>query len=287
MDDYDEFREYLERACGISLGENKRYLVNSRLSGLLREHGMASLAELVARLRRSGEEGLRQRAVDAMTTNETQWFRDGYPFLVLKDVVLPALGRQGSAPLRIWSAGCSSGQEAYSISMAVEEFRFGQPGRLVREVEVLGTDLSSRMLAVARAGVFDQMAVSRGLSPERQSRFFVTSGGQWRVRDEVRRRVSLRELNLLSGFGALGRFDAIFCRNVLIYFAPERKLDILVRMARALNPGGFLILGASEALPAQVSGFEMIQHGGGVFYRLKDRAGTQPADAYGSALAGT
>jgi chemotaxis protein methyltransferase CheR len=267
VEGYAEFREFLERTSGIHLGENKQYLVKTRLAGVMREHGFDSLPALLGVVRGPGNTPLRQRVVDAMTTNETQWFRDAVPFRILQETVLPALGASGAGRLRIWSAACSTGQEAYSISMAVEELRQRSPGRLAREVEVVGTDLSSNALAVAQSGVYDDMALSRGLAPERRDRFFLRRGAAWQVREEVRRRCSFRQANLLQSFAALGRFDVIFCRNVLIYFARANKVDILTRMARALSPQGYLFLGASEALPQEVSELRMERVEGGVLYR--------------------
>ena len=272
MDGYPEFRELLERTSGISLGENKQYLVKTRLAGIMREHKFDSLSQLVRAVGGSGGHALRQRVVDAMTTNETQWFRDTVPFNVLQSTVLPDLGA-GAGKLRVWSAACSTGQEGYSVSMAVEEFRQKNPGRLNREVEIVGTDLSAGALAVAQSGVYDGMALSRGLTPERRDRFFVRQGDSWRVKDDIRRRCTFRQGNLLQSFAMLGRFDVVFCRNVLIYFSRPNKIDILSRMAKVLAPGGYLFLGASEALPQEVSDLRMERVDGGVLYRPAAPAG--------------
>ncbi|MCP4042201.1 MAG: chemotaxis protein, partial [Gammaproteobacteria bacterium] len=170
VDDYQQFREFLEKVSGINLGENKHYLINSRLNSVMREFSIGSLGELINRLNRGIASTLRQKTVDAMTTNETQWFRDIYPFKIFREQVLKELGSRGGGKLRIWSAACSSGQEPYSLSISVDEFRQKNPGRLSREVEIVGTDLSSSMLTVAQEGVYDSMALSRGLSEERKQR---------------------------------------------------------------------------------------------------------------------
>lgn len=269
MPAYREFGEFLERTAGIHLGDSKRYLVKSRLGSVLRAHGLDSLDALVRNLRGRPPDRLAREVVDAMTTNETQWFRDAHPFDLFARRILPELGGQGRQPLRVWSAACSSGQEVYSIAMVVEEYRIGNPGRLTREVEVLGTDISPTVLAVAENGIYDEMSLARGLSAERRRRHFVPTQGGWQVKEPLRRRASFRELNLLQGYATLGRFEVIFCRNVLIYFSRERKLDIIQRMAATLRPGGFLVLGASEAMPLGVDRFAMLRDDAGVMYRLR------------------
>jgi chemotaxis protein methyltransferase CheR len=267
--EYRRFCDLLDRLSGISLGENKRYLVDSRLGALIAELGVSGLGEFVTRLEADLSGRLRRRVVDAMTTNETQWFRDAHPFTALAERILPELAGRGMGPLRIWSAGCSSGQEPYSIAMVAEEMRFLRPGSLIRPLEVVATDISPSVLTAARAGVYDELAVTRGLSEERRRRFFQHAAEGWEVREEVRRSVQFREMSLLDTFAPLGRFDAIFCRNVLIYFSRSRKQDILTRMAATLSPGGFLLLGASESLSALADRFEMVRHGGAVLYRLR------------------
>ena len=267
--EFRRFCELLDRLSGISLGENKRYLVDSRLGTLIAELGLNGLGDLVTRLEADLSGRLRRRVVDAMTTNETQWFRDVHPFTALAERVLPELAGRGIGPLRMWSAGCSSGQEPYSIAMVVEEQRFLRPGSLTRAVEVVATDISPSVLAAARAGMYDDLAVSRGLSEDRRRRFFQRAVEGWQLRDEVRRSVQFREMSLLDSFAPLGRFDVVFCRNVLIYFSRTRKQDILTRMAATLSPGGFLLLGSSESLSVLGERFEMVRHGGAVLYRLR------------------
>jgi chemotaxis protein methyltransferase CheR len=268
-EDYRRFCEWLERLSGIALGEHKRYLVDSRLGGLMIELGIGGLGELVERLQREGTGRLTRRVVDAMTTNETQWFRDVHPFTVLFERVLPDLGGRGAGPLRVWSAGCSSGQEPYSLAMLLDEFRHLRPGVLTRPVEVVATDIAASVLAQAQTGIYDDLALTRGLSEERRRRHFRSVAGGWQVRAELRRQVHFREMSLLESFASLGRFDVVFCRNVLIYFSRERKHDILTRMASCLVPGGYLMLGASESLGGVVDRFEMVRHAGTVLYRLK------------------
>jgi chemotaxis protein methyltransferase CheR len=268
-DDYRAFRNFLEQASGITLGDNKEYLVTSRLAGLLRERGMSSLRQLLGLLHRGVDNGLRTAVVDAMTTNETFWFRDLPHYVLLTERILPELaGRDGRMP-RIWSAACSSGQEPYSLSMAVHRYLGRNPGRHPAGVEILATDISTRMLAQAREGVYCGMSVSRGLDAEQRQQFFLPRGDCLEVRPQIRRRVTFRELNLVGSYGLLGRFDVIFCRNVLIYFAADLKADILRRMAQTLNPGGYLFLGSTESLSGHSDRFEMVTGHGGIVYRLR------------------
>lgn len=266
--DYEDFRVFLEQSCGLVLGENKHYLVTSRLSRLMGEFSVNSVAELL-HLRKAGRRsGLRERVIEAMTTKETYWFRDIFPFDILKNQILPEQAKAGANLLKIWSAACSSGQEAYSISMAVSEFQQARPGTL-KNVQITGTDISAAIVSGARAGRYDSLAIARGLSPQRRDRFFTRDGDHWTLRPEIKARASFREFNLLDSYTLLGRFDVIFCRNVLIYFSAENKRDILARMAQSLNPGGYLFLGASESMANYSSAFEMVRSNPGVVYRKR------------------
>ncbi len=268
-EDYDGFRVFLEEACGIVLGDNKHYLVSSRLSPLLAERGLFSLRELFARLRNGADATLRGRVIDAMTTNETSWFRDGTVFELLKTVILPDLAKSRPLRLRVWSAGCSSGQEPYSISMALQEHVQQNPGKVAPDVQIVATDISPSMLKQAETGIYDATTMARGLMPERRNRFFTARGSQWEINREVRQRVSFRELNLRENFQVLGKFDLIFCRNVLIYFSSELKRDILARIASLLLVDGFLILGSAESLANYSDAFDMLRFPEGIIYRLK------------------
>lgn len=270
-EDYEEFRAFLAEACGITLGDNKQYLVSSRLSPLMLEHNIVTIRELIERVRRDRRSSLTERIIDAMTTNETQWFRDQFPFEILKQTILPGIPRNRAQPLRIWSAACSSGQEPYSIAISVHEYLLRNPGAFPGGVQILATDISPTVLKQAALGVYDGVAIARGLTAERRQRYFLPEGAQWAIKPDVRRLVSFREFNLCQGYEALGRFDVIFCRNVLIYFAPERKRDIIMRMAQALHPGGYLFLGAAESISTYSDAFEMLRLEGGIVYRLKPR----------------
>lgn len=265
---YEEFRTFLEKACGIVLGDNKQYLVSSRLSKLMAENGIPDLRELTTRLQLISQRALREAVIDAMTTNETLWFRDNHPYTIFRERLLPELQKTARGPIRIWSAACSSGQEPYSISMCTEEYRMASMGALRQPVEIVATDLSRLMLDACRSAEYDQLSLARGLSPERLQRFFEkASGDRYRVKREVVQRVRFQSLNLLDSYLGLGKFDIVFCRNVLIYFSGERKLDILRRIHGALKPQGYLILGASEGLAEVTQFFQMVQCSPGIIYR--------------------
>lgn len=270
--EYEDFRRFLEEACGIVLGENKHYLVTSRLGRLMREFEIPTFSELMRRLRTDRHSNLRERIVDAMTTNETLWFRDRYPYEIMQHVLLPEYSKLRPAGLRIWSAACSSGQEPYSISITLEEYLASRPGSLPPNIQIVATDISPSMLHDANTAVYDRMSLTRGVSDERRNRFFTPVGERWQVRPEIRRRVSFRELNLMHSYASLGRFDLVFCRNVLIYFSSELKADILRRIAQVMSPGGYLFLGGSESPTSYSDAYEMVRTPHGVVYRVKEAA---------------
>jgi len=267
--EYKQFRDFLELQCGIVLGDNKQYLVKSRLAPLMQRFNIATLSELVNKTMSPFERQLRSAVIDAMTTNETLWFRDTYPYELLKNQLLPDLEKTCRS-VKIWSAASSSGQEPYSISMTIMEYQQSRPSSFAGGVSVLGTDISNTMLEHCQRAEYDGLALARGLSPERRAKFFEDSGkGMMRVKDVVRKRVSFRHLNLLDSYTLLGKFDIIFCRNVLIYFSPEVKAKIIRQFAQALNSRGYLILGASESLSSLNEDFEMLRCNPGIIYRKK------------------
>ncbi|MGR5144270.1 CheR family methyltransferase [Photobacterium sp. DNB23_23_1] len=267
--EYREFCRFLEAQCGIVLGDSKQYLVRSRLSPLVSQFSLSSLSELLQVVNTGRNRELRVAAVDAMTTNETLWFRDIYPYTVLSDRILPELAAN-KRPIKIWSSASSSGQEPYSIAMTVLETQNRRPGMLANSVQITATDISQTMLETCRSGAYDNLALSRGLSMERRRMFFEDNGdGRLKVNDKVKRMVNFRPQNLKDSYALLGKFDVIFCRNVLIYFSPEMKAKVLNQMAASLNPGGYLLLGASESLTGLTDKFEMIRCNPGIIYKLK------------------
>jgi len=266
-EEYQSFSLFLEKACGITLGENKQYLIASRLQKLMDSVNIASLGDLVTQLQR-GDTQLRGKIVDAMTTNETLWFRDSHPYVILEKELFPEAAQQRNRPVRIWSAACSSGQEPYSMSMVAQEYIKANPGSLARDVEIVATDISKTILEQARQARYDEMSLVRGMSTERRNRYFKQDGDVWALNQEIKRRVRFTELNLMQSFATLGKFDIIFCRNVLIYFSAELKSDILNRMAKQLQPNGYLVLGSSESITGYTDAFKMVRSGGAVYYKL-------------------
>ncbi|MGL6314402.1 CheR family methyltransferase [Vibrio sp. WXL103] len=266
--EYRDFCRFLEAQCGIVLGDSKQYLVRSRLSPLVTQFQLNSLSELLAMVNAGRHRELSIAAVDAMTTNETLWFRDTYPYAVLADKLLPEMAAN-KRPIKIWSAASSSGQEPYSMAMTVLEMNQRRPG-LLPNVSITATDISATMLDICKAGVYDNLALGRGLSDERRRAFFEEVGdGRMKINDAVQRLVTFRPQNLMESYALLGKFDIIFCRNVLIYFSPEMKSQVLNQLAGSLNPGGYLLLGASESLTGLTDRFEMVRCNPGIIYRLK------------------
>ncbi|MES3008215.1 MAG: protein-glutamate O-methyltransferase CheR [Pseudomonadota bacterium] len=273
QEDYRQFQAFLQDACGIVLGENKQYLVANRMRKILDELQISALSQLVQRIEQAPRSGLKESVINAMTTNETFWFRDAFPFDTLRDVILPQLLAEGvQEPLRLWSAACSSGQEPYSLSMIIDEFKRKNPLTLRREPTIVATDISSAVLNAARQGSYDRLSLSRGLSDARLAQFFDEGTDRcYSVKPEIAARVDFCSLNLLDSFSGLGTFDVVFCRNVLIYFSAARKQDILRRIRATLRPGGCLVLGASESLPADLSAcYQVTRAGtGSTYYRAR------------------
>lgn len=263
---YQAIHDYLERQAGIRLGPGKEYLVISRLGRLLPGLGLGGFGELVERLGGLVAGRLHTSVVDAMTTNEAFWFRDAAHFRALVDGILP---EHASGRLRIWSAAASTGQEAYSAAICLQDAIQG--GRVSRGLnyEIVGTDISPSALREAQGASYCGLSASRGLTDEQRRRYFREHGGCVELLPQYRQRVSFREFNLLKPFDVLGRFDVVFCRNVLIYFSQERKRDIIRRIARALNPGGHLFLGSTESMTGHEDLFEMRSLAGGLVYRVR------------------
>lgn len=268
--EYLAFKPFLEDSCGILLGEGKHYLVTSRLAKLMREQNIDSINELLTTVKQIQHSQLRNKVIDAMTTNETSWFSDGSPFKALEKEVFPALEERTSFSCKIWSAACSSGQEPYTISMLLNEYLSKKAHSYLTSTQITATDISTKVIAEAKQGIYEDTIIDRGLSNDRKQDYFTKVSDGWQVNDVIKRRINFQHQNLLDSFTTLGKFDVIFCRNVLIYFSPELKSDILNRMAKSLNPGGFLFLGASEKTQSYSEAFNMIRSASGVYFQLKD-----------------
>lgn len=267
--DYALFREYLERSSGILLGDNKNYLIDSRLRNILKDNEIKSLGELVGRIDRPGSSSLKQQVIDAMTTNETLWFRDRHPFEFLQNQLLPELAKK-PGEITIWCAACSTGQEPYSISICIEELRRKNFLFTNKNVRILATDLSAKVLEAAKRGLYEPLALKRGMSNERLDQFFKHDNeGAWEINPEIKRRIDFRPINLKDSFINIGKFDIVFCRNVLIYFSGELQKQIITNIHRVLNPGGYLFLGGSETPKGLNDLFEIRYYTPGVVYIKK------------------
>ncbi|MDX2421360.1 MAG: protein-glutamate O-methyltransferase CheR [Amphritea sp.] len=269
--EFDQFCLFLEKACGILLAKHKQYLVESRLGKILAEGEYSSLGQLTAVLGQPGNSCLKEQVINAMTTNETLWFRDIHPYTILKEKLLPELAVNASSQrLKIWSAACSTGQEPYSISMIIDEFKSEYPGALRLGEEIIATDISTRVLEQARLAEYEMLALGRGLSQDRLKKFFEPSVEEaWKLIPKIKQRVTFRELNLLGEYPGIGPCDIVFCRNVLIYFSTSRKRDILQKIHKVLKPGGYLLLGASESIGNLNDLFDMIHCRPGIIYKAK------------------
>jgi chemotaxis protein methyltransferase CheR len=243
--DYEFLRKLLRERSGLDLSSDKQYLVESRLIPLARKAGLPGIPELVAKIK-AGSGALTSEVVEAMTTNETFFFRDKIPFDHLQQTILPALlqARASRRSLRIWCAASSTGQEPYSIAMCVKEFAALSGWR----VEIMATDLSQEVLEKSKAGIYSQFEVQRGLPIQMLVKYFTQTGELWQLNADIRAMVQHRQLNLLQDFSHLGTFDVVFCRNVLIYFDQDTKASIFDRLARMLEGDGVLLLGAAESV---------------------------------------
>jgi chemotaxis protein methyltransferase CheR len=254
-ENYKFLQQEVYRDSGLVLDEHKRYLLESRLGPVLRAAKLATLNDLCVRLRAKTSLDLAQQVMEALTTNETLFFRDMAPFEALRLRLLPELLDKLPAhqPLHIWSAAASSGQEAYSIAMLLQE-----RGLKGRTVNILGTDISEQILVTAREAKYVQFEVNRGLPAMYLVKYFQREGLDWRLKQELRDMVKFRRFDLRQPMSGLGRFHIIFCRNVLIYFDPETKTKILKQLATVLEPGGYLVLGGAESIMNLQERFERI-----------------------------
>lgn len=265
------FSNYIYTVCGIYIESSKAYLLETRLGKIMESEGCNSFSDFYHRIRNDTSRTLQSRVIDAITTNETLFFRDISPFELLKFKILPevidkaAKLSQVPVPIRIWSAACSTGQEVYSIAMVLKEL-LGDLGRY--NIKLLGTDLSDAAIKQASYGVYNKFEIERGLERERLQRYFEASGGCWKIRSELRSVAQFRKLNLMESFTALGKFDIIFCRNVAIYFKLEDRKKLFNKIAECLDSDGFLVIGATESLTGVCPQFIPKRHLKSIFYQL-------------------
>jgi chemotaxis protein methyltransferase CheR len=262
--DYDYLRKLLKERSGLVLAADKQYLVESRLLPVARRAGCAGLGDLVQKLKGPNAEPLVVEVVEAMTTNESFFFRDKIPFEHFRDTIMPALlaARAAQRRIRIWCAAASTGQEPYSLAMSLKEMGSGTAGW---RIEIIATDLSNEVLEKAKAGIYSQFEVQRGLPIQLLLKYFSQIGDTWQIGPDIRAMVQYRSLNLLGDFSHLGVFDVVFCRNVLIYFDQPTKTAVLDRIARVTDRNGYLVLGAAETVVGLTESFRPLADRRGLY----------------------
>lgn len=267
---FDWVRQLVHRESAIVLQPGKEYLVEARLLPMAQQRGMSGVSELVESVRNRPDPATTRRIVEALTTNETSWFRDGDPFTALTSTVLPQLlaARRPDERLQIWSAACSSGQEAYTIAMLLADALPNAPTR----VGITATDLSQQMVERTRAGRFSQLEVNRGLPATMLVRHFTRSGNEWEIAPGLRRMITASECNLAAPLPRMGPFDVVYLRNVLIYFDLPTKQAILTRVRQLMRPDGWLFLGAAETTLGVDDNWERVVLGRGSAYRPRKGA---------------
>ena len=271
--DYDYLRKLLKDRSGLVLSADKQYLVESRLLPVARKAGVPGLAELVQKLKSPSAETLTAEVVEAMTTNESFFFRDKIPFDHFRQAIMPALlaARAGQRRVRIWCAAASTGQEPYSLAMCLKEMAAQLSGW---RVEIVATDLSLEVLEKAKAGIYSQFEVQRGLPIQLLVKYFIQSGEVWQIAPDIRAMVQYRPLNLLHDFAHLGMFDVVFCRNVLIYFDQDTKVNVLERIHRLMEQDGYLVLGAAETVVGLTESFKPSADRRGLYSPSAAKSGT-------------
>ncbi len=266
--------QYIYNVSGIYLDQSKAYLLESRLKPLMKEEKLSSFSELYYKAKKDASKKLEKAIIDAVTTKETLFFRDSGPFEVFKHKIIPDLvdARAKKTPksmpvkLRIWSAACSTGQEVYSIAIALKEILQDMNKY---QVTILGTDISDEAIATASYGKYNKFEIERGLSRDKLEKYFYpTQDGYWRIKDEIRAMVNFRKINLMHPFTGLGKFDVIFCRNVAIYFKPEDKKKLFERLASVIQPDGALIIGSTESLSGVTNTFVPKRYLRSIYYQL-------------------
>ena len=258
--EFSDVRKAVHELCGLAIAEDKQYLVKSRLEPLLKGNGLSSYAALVQRMLQPDSLLLKDQVVEAITTNETSFNRDGHPFEELRRRILPDVanrllerrktGLLVSQPARIWCAAVATGQEAYSVDMAVADFLRNRPARdlTAKEFPILASDISGQALAIAQAGRYSSAEVDRGVTTEQRARHFRQENSSWHIDPAIRQTIEFRRLNLVRGFPDVGVYDLILCRNLLIYFDQPTRERLCRALCAALNPQGILIIGAAESL---------------------------------------
>jgi chemotaxis protein methyltransferase CheR len=272
--DFDRIRAFIKQHCGIVVGDEKSYLIESRLARLVAETACSNFTDFYELLEAQTVPGLRDKVIDAITTNETLWFRDKWPFEALRTHLVKEMFAQ-IAPhkhLRIWSAGCSTGQEPYSLAMVIDRVARENPGLGISlgRCEIMATDISPSVLYLAANGRYDALAIKRGIDESYLARYFEQKGRVWVFDEKLKKAVTFKKFNLQEPFHALGRFDLVLCRNVLIYFSEEFKVELYDRFAGVMNPGAILMLGAAETPLGLTDRFQRYANDDAVYYKVKE-----------------
>jgi chemotaxis protein methyltransferase CheR len=281
--DYEYLRKLLKDQSGLDLSADKQYLIESRLVPLSRKAGLAGIPELVQKMK-AGSASLVAQVVEAMTTNETFFFRDKIPFDHFRQSIMPQIlkARAARKSIRIWCAAGSTGQEPYSLAMCLKEMESQLAGW---RVEIIATDLSQEVLEKSKTGLYSQFEVQRGLPIQLLVKYFKQNGEFWQINPDIRAMVQHRALNLLHDFSQLGTFDVIFCRNVLIYFDQDTKISIFSRLCKIMEPDGFLVLGAAETVVGLTEAFRPYPDKRGLYQPNDSRMARAPAAAVASRIA--
>lgn len=284
--DFDFLAQMLKERSGLDLSRDKVYLLESRLGPLAKKEQLASIDQLVLALRRPGSEPLRAAATEAMTINESLFFRDKTPFQHFEQVMVPHLlkARAGKRSIRIWCAAASTGQEPYSLAIQTKEMsdKLGS-----WQVDIMATDICGEVLEKAKAGLYSQFEVQRGLPIQMLVKYFKQINTMWQIDAGLRALINFREFNLLDSYRALGQLDIVFCRNVLIYFDQPTKRDVLGRIAAQLAPDGFLLLGAAETVLGTSDEFVPVPGKRGLYMRKGAAQLAAPEGPASAAPAGT
>jgi chemotaxis protein methyltransferase CheR len=270
--DYDFLRKLVKERSGLVLSADKQYLVESRLLPVARKAGLTNLSDLVQQLKGANAQALAVEVVEAMMTNESFFFRDKLPFEHFRNTIIPSLmaARGAQRRIRVWCAAASTGQEPYSLAMCLKEMA---PLLTGWRVDILATDISNEVLEKAKAGIYSQFEVQRGLPIQLLIKYFAQVGETWQISPEIRAMVQYRPFNLLNEFASLGMFDIVFCRNVLIYFDQQTKVGVIDRIARLVERDGYLLLGAAETVVGLTDSFKPVNDRRGLYAPNSARAG--------------
>ncbi|ETR71360.1 MAG: chemotaxis protein methyltransferase CheR [Candidatus Magnetoglobus multicellularis str. Araruama] len=265
------FRRLIQEKCGIALDDTKAYLLENRLARMLTDSLCKNFGDLYFKLKSTRSDKLLKKMIEAVTTKETLWFRDQYPFKALHHIIFPEIVTKSQvSEINIWSAGCSTGQETYSIAMTAQEYSktITNAQNFIKRISIMGTDISSQSIEHALIGEYDEIAIQRGLSETRLKQFFYKNGKNWQINDTIKKMTLFEYQNLLELPKRFGPFDIIFLRNVMIYFSEELKKNLFKQMTSILKKDGYMFLGTGETVHGYSDRFHIIRYDGGIFFQL-------------------